>query len=157
LLLPDETQGLLLIELGAEVPAWLDTPCFAPLPQQHRESLAECCTRACDWLDRCPQIAYVILALAESSHPRIDKELSAVGRRLVECLSRRTKARLLLCVPAETSERERKGLLALAADLVKDGDSRYSVVVGAHFSARPPPSGTLPVFRATPKKELTKV
>jgi hypothetical protein len=156
LLLPEETQGLLLIELGAEVPAWLDTPSFAPLAQQPRESLAECCTRACQWLERCPQIAYVIVALAERKHPRVDEELANVGRRLVECLAQRPKARLLLCVPAETSERERKGLLALAADLVKDGDARNSVVVGAHFSARPPPSGTLPVFRVSPSKDVAK-
>lgn len=145
-------MGLLLVELGAIVPSWLTAPDFVKLEQLDGESVANFGTRACTILDAKAEIAYVVVALAVHTLPHFEAGLTKLGQRVVSTLSTRKKARLLLCVPAETAERHRKSLLALAGELAKFEDPQSSVIVGAHFSARPPPSGTLPLWPPRPSK-----
>lgn len=152
MLLPEGTFGLSLIELGAIVPTWLESPDFVHLEQQPSESFDSLGTRACVILDEKPEITYVVVALAVRSLSLFESGLSTLGQRLVMILTKRKKARLLLCVPSETTERQRKSLLALAGGLTKVEDRQSSVIVGAHFSAKPPPSGTLPLWSPTSTK-----
>jgi len=150
--LPEETQGLLLVARGAEVPSWLDTPCLTPLEQSVEESMLLFGERACEWLAFRPTVAHVVVALATETLGGVESGLAQFGLRLAKSLASRQKARLLLCVPAEVTERQRKALLSLTGELAKVATPQSSVVVGAHFSARPPPSGTLPIHVLGPAK-----
>ena len=141
-----DTYGLVLVAKGAFVPSWLTTPDFSNLTQHPDESVQSFGERACSYLETQPEIAYVVVALAVPFLQNFEGGLLSLGQKLIFSLSTRKKARLLLCVPAEITERNRKTLLALAGALAKPEGSQSSVIVGAHFSARPPPSGTLPLW-----------
>lgn len=143
-MLPRETQGLLVVERDAEVPAWLDWPWQAVLEPEARESPSEFGERACESLRKQERVSSVVIAVAVQTLDALDEKLGSLGRKLAHVLRGRDHARILFCVPAEATEKQRKSLLSLTHELAKDTPSSSSVVVGAHFSARPPPSGTLP-------------
>lgn len=155
--LPAENQGMVLIERGAVLPAWLHVSGLQFVEQQQGEGYSEFCVRGCLELDQSPTCTHVVVVLAADSHFCGANGLEQLSQNLVAILSTRTNPRMLLCVPPETTERKRKALLALVRDLAQGKTTPGAVLVGAHFSARPPQSETLPVQRVPPKRGLAKV
>jgi hypothetical protein len=146
--LPEETQGLVLLECGAELPCWLEVPGLALLEQQSGESCEDFGVRANARLKLSPTATHVVVVLSATSHLSEERTLSVLGGKFVRILATRPHPRMLLCVPPETPERKRKELLAVASALAKEEGASSCVPVGAHFSARPPPSETLPALHA---------
>jgi len=144
---PDGAHFLLLIELGAQDPSWLDSSAVHRLDQGANESPSDFIDRALSWLKPNPGISTVVVALRTDSTPGLEERVQSQGQRLVAALDSRPRARLLFDAPSCTSERQRHRLLGLTADLAQHEAGQRACVVGAHFSANPPSSSRIPALR----------
>jgi ABC-type hemin transport system ATPase subunit len=136
-----------MLEFEADVPRWLDARDFVRLEQQPNESLSSLGTRVSACLESALEISNVIFVLSARSLSNVEANLIELGRLLVKLLAKRPHARILLCVPANTAEKQRKALLTFTRELAKEEGAQSSVVIGAHFSAKAPlPSATLPFW-----------
>jgi hypothetical protein len=144
---PIDASVLLLVEYGAKVPAWLESVQTTQLNQCAAESASVFVERSAKCLSAAPTIRTVVVALSAESNVDLEERIQVHGRRLVELLAGRARARLLFDAPSETSERQRRRLLGLTAELAQCEDSQQTCVVGAHFSAQPPSSSKIPIHR----------
>ncbi|HEY5954982.1 MAG TPA: hypothetical protein VIV60_00465 [Polyangiaceae bacterium] len=143
-----ESPCLLLVELGATVPNWLERKNVACLEQGSSESHGAFADRASRWLTEHTVINTVIVALHCNTVHGLEERVRCIGKNVTRTLRKRPRARLLFGAPADVPERQRRQILGLTAELAQpDPDSKSSnaCIVGAHFSANPPSSSKIPL------------
>jgi hypothetical protein len=141
---------VLLVEIGATVPNWLEHQLehydVACLEQGASESYAAFVERSSSWLSEHTNVNTVVVALDGHNLQDLEERVHRLGRSLAGPLSERPRARLLFGAPADVPERQRRQILGLTAELAQPGPGNpgtSACIVGAHFSANPPSSSKI--------------